>query len=212
MTTRLPLKPHRDANQCARGLAGRGVVKPQLLLVVDAPGGVYHRLARRNPRDPFWLRRHRSVGREQRRPLFGWALPLDQCERRVPTETPQHVVGAVLTFSCASTGLIVLSRRMAADPQWHDLSTYVLGTGIVMLILFILVGGFAVDEGTPFHRWAGLLQLVLVGAWFACLLVMARRVLRIALSMTLRGHAQAQGHTSPPDLAPHQRRANEKRL
>ena len=98
----------------------------------------------------------------------------------VPTETPQHVVGAVLTFSCASTGLIVLSRRIAADPAWQDLSAYVLGTGIVMLVLFVLVGGFAIDEGTPFHRWAGLLQRVLVGFWVACLLVMARRVLRVA--------------------------------
>jgi hypothetical membrane protein len=97
----------------------------------------------------------------------------------VPTETPQHVVGAVLTFSCASTGLIVLSRRIAADPQWRDLSAYVLGTGIVMLMLFVLIGGFAIDEGTPFHRWAGLLQRVLVAVWFACILVLARRVLRM---------------------------------
>jgi hypothetical membrane protein len=35
----------------------------------------------------------------------------------VSTETPQHVVGAVLTFSCAGTGLLVLSRRMGADPR-----------------------------------------------------------------------------------------------
>jgi hypothetical membrane protein len=97
----------------------------------------------------------------------------------VPTETPQHVVGAVLTFLCASTGLIVVSRRIAADPQWHDLSTYVLGTGIVMLMLFVVLGGFAIEEGTPFHRWAGLLQRVVAGVWFACILVMARRVLRL---------------------------------
>ncbi len=98
----------------------------------------------------------------------------------VPTETPQHVVGAVLTFSCASTGLLVLSRRMSADPRWHSLSAYVLGTGIVMVILFIVVGFFAVDSGTPFHRWAGLLQRVLVAVWVTCQLVMARRLLRIA--------------------------------
>ena len=98
----------------------------------------------------------------------------------VPTETPQHVVGAVITFSCASIGLTVLSRRMAADSAWRDISAYVLGTGIVMLMLFVLVGGFAIDEGTPFHRWAGLLQRVLVCVWFACILVMARRLLRVA--------------------------------
>jgi hypothetical membrane protein len=97
----------------------------------------------------------------------------------VPTETPPHVVGAVLTFSCASTGLLILSRRMAADPQWLGLSGYVLTSGIVMLILFILVGGFAIDEGTPLHPWAGFLQRVLVVVWFACMIVMAHRALRL---------------------------------
>ena len=98
----------------------------------------------------------------------------------VPTETPQHVVAAVITFSCASTGLVVLSRRMTADPRWRDLSAYVLGTGLLMLVLFVVLGGFAIDEGTPFHRWAGLLQRVLVVIWFVCLFVVAQRVLRIA--------------------------------
>ena len=98
----------------------------------------------------------------------------------VPTETPQHVVAAILTFSCASTGLVVLSRRMTADPKWRDLSAYVLGTGLLMLILFIVLGGFAIEEGAPFHRWTGLLQRVLVVIWFVCLFVMAQRVLHIA--------------------------------
>jgi hypothetical membrane protein len=106
----------------------------------------------------------------------------------VPTETPQHVIGAVLTFSGASTGLLVLSRRMSADPRWHSLSAYVLGTGIVMVILFIVVGFFAVDAGTPFHRWAGLLQRVLVAVWVTCQLVMARRLLRIAREEPVAAH------------------------
>lgn len=107
--------------------------------------------------------------------LFPW-ISVDG----VPTETPQHVVAAILTFTSASIGLAVLSRRMAADPLWQDLSAYVLGTGLVMLALFIVVGGFAIDEGAPLHRWAGLLQRVLVTVWFVCLLVVARRVLRLA--------------------------------
>jgi hypothetical membrane protein len=98
----------------------------------------------------------------------------------VPTETGPHVVGAVLVFLGAGTGLVVLSRRMSVDPRWQDLSAYALGTGIIMLMLFIVVGGFAIDEGTPFHQWAGLLQRVLVVVWFACTLVMARRALRLA--------------------------------
>jgi len=109
----------------------------------------------------------------------------------VPTETPQHVVVAVLTFSSASTGLLVLSRRMSADSNWADLSRYVLGTGIVMVILFLVVGFFAVDAGTPFHRWAGLLQRVLVLVWVTCQLVMARRLFRIDRDQPVRSSGAA---------------------
>jgi hypothetical membrane protein len=93
----------------------------------------------------------------------------------VPTETPPHAVGAILSFGGASTGLMILSRRMAADPEWRSLAGYVLATGVVMLILFILVGGFALEAGTPFHPWVGLLQRVLVVVWFAAVVVMAGR-------------------------------------
>ena len=98
----------------------------------------------------------------------------------VPTEPASHVVGAVLTFLSASIGHVIVSRRLAADPDWRDLATYVLGTGVVMLLLFIVVGGFAIDEGTPLHSWAGLRQRVLVVVWFACIMVMARRAVRLA--------------------------------
>jgi hypothetical membrane protein len=98
----------------------------------------------------------------------------------VPTETPAHVVGAVLSFLCGSTGFMVLSRRMAADPEWRSLSSYVLATGSVMLVLFIALGGFAIDEGTPLHEWAGLLQRVIAAFWITCTVVVARRALRLA--------------------------------
>ena len=98
----------------------------------------------------------------------------------VPTETRSHVLAAIVTFSCTSVGLVVLSRRLAADPRWRDLSAYVLATGIVMFVLFIVVGFFAIEPGAPFHAWTGLIQRVLVVAWFACLLVMASRMRRLA--------------------------------
>jgi hypothetical membrane protein len=107
----------------------------------------------------------------------------------VPTETPQHVVGAVLSFSGARLGLIFLSRRMAADPEWQSLSSYILATGIVMLVLFIALGGFAIDAGTPLHPWAGLLQRVMLALWFPCIIVVAVRALRIVRERQLQPNA-----------------------
>jgi hypothetical protein len=46
----------------------------------------------------------------------------------------------------------------------------------LVLALFITVGFFAVDDGTPLHPWAGLLQRVLCAVWFACLIVLAVRL------------------------------------
>lgn len=94
----------------------------------------------------------------------------------VPTEPLAHVVGAITAFAATGLGLIVFSRRMMADPRWRDLAPYTMYTGIVVLLLFVVVGFFAVDAGTPFHPWAGLLQRVLCGVWFACLVVLAVRL------------------------------------
>ena len=107
--------------------------------------------------------------------LFSWIM-VDG----VPTETKPHVVGAVLSFVGAGSGLIALSRRMGADARWRSLSTYVFATGVTMLILFVTLGAFAIGDGTPLHPWAGLLQRVLAFIWFACILAIASRLLRIA--------------------------------
>ena len=141
---------------------------------------------------PFTIAVHNSMQRT-RFGLAGIALLLVSCAglvvvgffpwinvNGVPTETPPHAAGAILTFSGASVSLIFLSRRMSADARWRSLSAYVLASGIAMLILFIIVGGFAIEEGTPFHPWVGLLQRILVGVWFACMMVIARRAQRLA--------------------------------
>ncbi len=117
--------------------------------------------------------------------LFSWIMV-----NGVPTETKAHVVGAVLSFCGASVGLIALSRGMTADVRWQDLATYVLATGVTMLILFIALGAFAIGDGTPLHPWAGLLQRVLAFIWFACIITLAFRSLRIA-----RGTDPARGTT-----------------
>lgn len=107
--------------------------------------------------------------------LFPWIMV-----NGVPTETKPHVVGAVLSFVGGSIGLIALSRCMGADARWQSLATYVFATGVTMLILFITLGAFAIGDGTPLHPWAGLLQRVLAFIWFACVIIIAFRSLRIA--------------------------------
>jgi hypothetical protein len=51
-----------------------------------------------------------------------------------------------------------------------------MGTGGIMLALFVAVGFFAIDDGAPLHAWAGLLQRVLCAIWFTCIIVIAIRL------------------------------------
>jgi len=103
--------------------------------------------------------------------VFPWTMV-----NGVPTETPSHVVGAITTFAATGLGLIVFSRRMSADPRWRDLATYTMASGIVVFLLFVAVGFFAVDDGTPLHPWAGLVQRMLCAVWFLWLIVLAVRL------------------------------------
>jgi hypothetical protein len=112
----------------------------------------------------------------------------------VPTETPAHVVGAITSFAAAGLGLVVYSQRMRTDPRWRDLSAYTMGTGIAVLLLFVTVGFFAVDDGTPLHPWAGLIQRVLCAVWFTCLIVLALRLRGLHNGVTRDGPGMTNSH------------------
>jgi hypothetical membrane protein len=94
----------------------------------------------------------------------------------VATETPPHVVGAITSFASTGLGFVRLSRRMAGDSGWRDLARYAQMTGVAMLLLFVALGFFAVNDGAPLHPWAGLLQRVLCVVWFSCVIVLALRL------------------------------------
>ena len=89
-------------------------------------------------------------------------------------EPAGHVVGAVMSFVGASVGHIVVSGTMRRDPRWKGIASYVLASGITMLLLFFAVA-YALEPGSPLRPWTGLLQRVLVAVWFACTFVVALR-------------------------------------
>lgn len=107
--------------------------------------------------------------------IFSWHMV-----RGIPTETPAHVVGAITAFACLGFGAVVISYAMKPDVRWQDLAQYTRLTGVAALILFVTVGFFAVDDGTPFHPWAGLLQRVLCVVWFTWMIAVAFHLRRLA--------------------------------
>jgi hypothetical membrane protein len=93
--------------------------------------------------------------------------------------TGLHEVNGALLFLSVGVGLIVLSRRMAADPRWAGLATYALATGTAWLVTLVAFGVLVMPDDAPLHPWAGLAQRVVLAVWFSCTIALALRLLRV---------------------------------
>jgi hypothetical membrane protein len=95
-------------------------------------------------------------------------------------EPTGHTLGVFLAFLSAGIGFIVISKRFAVDPRWQTEVRYTLTTGIAIIILFLGFGAFAESADAPLHPWAGIVQRVLAGVWFAGLVRLGLRLWRVA--------------------------------
>jgi len=106
-------------------------------------------------------------------------------ENGVLFEPASHEVAAVMTFLGTSLGHVVISRRMLRDPAWTHLTSYVLASGIAMLLVFFAVA-YSLEPASPLAPWTGLLQRVLVVVWTACTSWVALRGWRMRVNATAR--------------------------
>ncbi|MDT2003788.1 DUF998 domain-containing protein [Rhodococcus opacus] len=143
---------------------------------------------------------HRSIAATR----FGWAgpgllgaaavglvlaavFPLREDAAGNAYDPGNHVIAGVTFFSCSALALVVLSRRFAADPRWHSLASYVAVAGVVGLGCFVMLGRFAMPDGSALHDVAGLLQrCTLLLVTFPALVTIALRLRRLARRPTLR--------------------------
>jgi Protein of unknown function (DUF998) len=112
--------------------------------------------------------------------VWAAAFPLREDAAGATYDPGLHIVGGMTFFLSSALGLIVVSRRLAADPRFRHLGGYALAAGITGVALFVLMGAFVVPEDAPLHAWAGLAQrIVIVVVLFPCTVVVALRLLRV---------------------------------
>lgn len=95
-------------------------------------------------------------------------------------EPAGHIIGSLIAFWGAAIGYIVLSRRMAADPEWKGRSAVALGTGIGIVVLFFVFVGLGMPPEAPLHPWLGIAQRAMIAAWFIGVLILAFRLRTVA--------------------------------
>ena len=88
-----------------------------------------------------------------------------------------HRVGGTMFFGGTALGLIVLSRRLARDPRWKDLSRYSLGAGIASIAGGVFINVLAIPDDAPIHGEVGLIQRIIVLAFiFPALITLGHRI------------------------------------
>jgi hypothetical protein len=91
-----------------------------------------------------------------------------------------HQVGGMMFFGGTALGLIALSRRLAHDPQWRNLSRYSLGAGIASIAGGVVINALALPDDAPLHGEAGLIQRIIVLAFiFPALITLGHRLRRL---------------------------------
>jgi hypothetical membrane protein len=113
--------------------------------------------------------------------LLAAAFPLREDAAGVTYDPGGHIVAGITFFMTSAVGLIVLSRRIARDPQWSSIAAYTLAAGITALAGFVAVGVFVMPDDAPLHQWGGLAQRALIIlVLFPCRIVLSLRLLRTA--------------------------------
>jgi hypothetical protein len=92
-----------------------------------------------------------------------------------------HQVGGMMFFGGTALGLIALSRRLARDPQWRNLSRYSLGAGIASIAGGVVINALAIPDDAPLHGEVGLIQRIIVLAFiFPALITLGHRLRRLS--------------------------------
>ena len=110
----------------------------------------------------------------------GVVFPLREDAAGATYDPGGHIVGGFVFFNSSAIALIVLSRRMAHDQRWRDLSTYTLIAGAVALASAVVMGTLVIPDDAPLHDWAGVVQrAVILLVLFPCRVILSARLLKI---------------------------------
>lgn len=105
------------------------------------------------------------------------AIPLREDGAGQVYDPGGHFVAGVTFFLGTALALLVLSRRLAKDPQFRSLAPYTALCGGLALIGFVVMARFAMPDDAPLHDVAGLIQrVVLLTVTLPCLVVLAARL------------------------------------
>jgi hypothetical membrane protein len=111
--------------------------------------------------------------------MVGTFFPLREDAAGVTYDPGGHMAGGITFFFGSTLALIVISFRVAHDPDWRGLALYIRLVALAMIVGNIVMVRFVIPDDAPLHDWAGLGQRILVvGLLFPARIALAHRVIR----------------------------------
>jgi len=105
------------------------------------------------------------------------ALPLREDATGVTYDPGGHFLAGITFFLSTSLAMVVLSRRLSKDSEFHMLATYTAICGVLALFGFVVMVRLVMPDGAPLHAFAGLIQRVIILLLtFPCLVALAVRL------------------------------------
>ena len=106
-------------------------------------------------------------------PFFHILMGLSCIVLGLYTDPKIQLYTSAVTFLGMITGLLLLARRFAADPQWRGWATYTTLSVLLMILLCVLFRYAALHNG----RFTGVFERMIIGTRLVWLFIFTARVL-----------------------------------
>ena len=119
--------------------------------------------------------------------IMAGAFPLREDAAGVTYDPGGHMPAGMTFFLGSTLAIIVVSFRVARDPSWRSLKTFMVVVAVALVVGNVLMVRLVIPDDAALHEWAGLGQRILVvGLLFPARIALSSRLIRIGREQAVR--------------------------
>ena len=119
--------------------------------------------------------------------IMAGAFPLREDAAGVTYDPGGHMPAGMTFFLGSTLAIIVVSFRVARDPSWRSLRTFMVVVAVALVVGNVLMVRLVIPDDAALHEWAGLGQRILVvGLLFPARIALSSRLIRIRREQAVR--------------------------
>ena len=119
--------------------------------------------------------------------IMAGVFPLREDAAGVTYDPGGHMPAGMTFFLGSTLAIIVISFRVARDPAWRRLRTFMVVVAVALVVGNVLMARLVIPDDAALHEWAGLGQRILVvGLIFPARIALSSRLIRTGREQAVR--------------------------